>query len=153
MRQNLPDGHLKAWKKYYASFWRVYAAIEADLSAAKLPSLSWYDALYELYLAPDRRLRMNELARGALLSRSGLTRLVDKLVGEKLIERVACPEDRRAQYAQLTARGVEVLRQIWPIYRAGITRYFAAHVSENEAKQVAALFGRIVEAAEAQKTG
>ena len=153
MKQNLPDGHLAAWRKYYTSFWRVYAAIEADLSAAKLPSLSWYDALYELYLAPDRRLRMNELARSALLSRSGLTRLVDKLVAEKLIERVACPEDGRAQYAQLTPRGVEVLRQIWPVYRAGIARYFAAHVSETEAKQVASLFGRIVDAAESPPAG
>jgi DNA-binding MarR family transcriptional regulator len=148
MKSILPEAQLAAWRKYYVSFWRVYAAIEADLSAAKLPSLSWYDALYELYSAPHRRLRMSDLARSALLSRSGLTRLVDKLVSEKLIERVACPEDRRAQYAQLTPRGVEVLREIWPVYRAGIARYFAAHLSDAEAKQITPLFGRIVDAAE-----
>ena len=87
MKPNLPEGHLLAWRHYYPSFWRILAAIEADLAAAGLPSLSWYDALYELYLAPGRHLRMNELARHALLSRSGLTRLVDKLEKEKLIER------------------------------------------------------------------
>jgi DNA-binding MarR family transcriptional regulator len=144
--------HLAAWRRYYPSFWRVYAAIEADLAAAGLPSLSWYDALYELYLAPERRLRMSELARSALLSRSGLTRLVDRLEQEGLIERQACPTDGRAQHAQLTDQGVAVLRKIWPVYRTGIAKYFAAHLSEAEAKQVAAIFGRVVEAAERPKS-
>jgi DNA-binding MarR family transcriptional regulator len=153
MTPTLPETHLDAWRKYYVSFWRVFAAIEADLVAAGLPSLSWYDALYELYTAPDRQLRMNELARSALLSRSGLTRLVDKLEKEKLLERRACAEDGRVQYARLTDKGVEVLRKIWPVYRAGIASYFAAHVGESEAKQMAAVFGRIVQAAEPGKSG
>ncbi len=146
MKPKLPETHLEAWRKYYVSFWRVFAAIEADLAAAGLPSLSWYDALYELYLAPDRRLRMSALARSALLSRSGLTRLVDKLEKARLIERRACPQDGRVQHAQLTAKGVEVLRQIWPVYRAGIANYFAAHLDEADAKEVAAVFGRVAAA-------
>ena len=72
MKPELTETHLEAWRKYYVSFWRVYGAIEADLDAAGLPSLSWYDALYELYLAPEHHLRMSDLARSALLSRSGL---------------------------------------------------------------------------------
>lgn len=151
MKLDLPEVHLEAWRKYYVSFWRVYAAIEADLAAAKLPSLSWYDALYELYLAPNRRLRMNELARSALLSRSGLTRLVDKLEKEKLIERQACPGDGRALHAQLTEKGVQVLRKIWPVYRAGIAKYFATHLSETEAGQLAPIFARIAAAGEPSK--
>src|SRR3954463_7880933 len=136
----LPEIRLEAWRKYLTSFWRIFAAIESDLAAAKLPSLSWYDALYELYLAPGRHLRMSELARSALLSRSGLTRLVDKLEKEELIERTACPSDGRVQHAQLTDKGVECLRKIWPVYRAGIARYFAAHLSAGEAKQLTAAF-------------
>lgn len=143
MKTELPEAHLEAWRKFYGSFWRIYAAIESDLADAGLPSLSWYDALYELYLAPDRHLRMGELARSALLSRSGLTRLVDKLEKEGLIERVACPSDGRVQHAQLTAKGVDVLRKMWPVYRAGIARYFGAHLSPVEARQLAAVFGRI----------
>ena len=146
MKPNLPEGHLEAWRKYYVSFWRVFAAIEADLAAAGLPSLSWYDALYELYLAPGRHLRMSELARSALLSRSGLTRLVDKLEKEKLIERKSCPKDGRVQHAQLTEKGVEVLRKIWPVYRAGIAGYFAPHLDAAEAKQLAAVFARVAAA-------
>ena len=140
---SLPETHLEAWRKYYTSFWRVFAAIESDLESAGLPSLSWYDALYELYMAPDRHLRMSELARSALLSRSGLTRLVDKLEKAGLIRRKACPTDGRVQHAELTDKGVEVLRKIWPVYRAGITKYFAAHVTEAEARQVTELFGRV----------
>jgi DNA-binding MarR family transcriptional regulator len=148
MKPNLPEGHLLAWRRYYPSFWRILAAIEADLAAAGLPSLSWYDALYELYLAPGRHLRMNELARHALLSRSGLTRLVDKLEKEKLIERRACPSDGRVQHAQLTERGIEQLRKMWPVYRAGIAKYFAAHLTDAEAAQVEKALGKVAAAME-----
>lgn len=148
MKPSLSATHLEAWRRQYVSFWRVYGAIEADLEAADLPSLSWYDALYELYLAPGRHLRMSELARSALLSRSGLTRLVDKLEEEKLIERRACPSDGRVQHAQLTDKGVTVLRQIWPVYRAGIAKYFGAHLTEAQAREIAAAFTRIAEARE-----
>ncbi len=143
----LPETHLHAWRGYYASFWRIFAAIEADLAAAGLPSLSWYDALYELYLAPDRHLRMSELARSALLSRSGLTRLVDKLEHEGLIHRRACPTDGRVQHAELTDKGIEVLRKIWPVYRAGIARYFATSFSEADARELHRLFARLAPAA------
>jgi len=150
MKPNLPDGHLEAWRNYYVSFWRIYAAIEHDLAAAGLPSLSWYDALYELYLAPGRHLRMSELARSALLSRSGLTRLVDKLEKEKLIERQACPSDGRVQHAQLTAKGIETLKKIWPVYRDGIAKYFAAHLDETDAKALRESLGRVVAATAAR---
>ena len=95
---------------------------------------------------------MSELARSALLSRSGLTRLVDKLEQEKLIERQACPSDGRVQHAQLTERGVEVLKKIWPVYRAGIARCFAAHLDPAGEKQVRETFGRILAATEVAET-
>jgi len=138
-----PECRLEAWRKFYSSFWRIYAAIETDLAAARLPSLSWYDALYELYLAPGRHLRMSELARSALLSRSGLTRLVDKLEKAGLLRRTACPTDGRVQHAELTDKGVDVLRKIWPVYRAGILKYFGDHLSDAEARQLATCFTRM----------
>lgn len=148
MKTNLPERQLQAWRTYYGSFWRIFAAIEEDLAAAGLPSLSWYDALYELYLAPGRHLRMSDLARSALLSRSGLTRLVDKLEKNKLIERTACPTDGRVQHAQLTEKGIECLRKIWPVYRAGIVKYFAAHLNDAEAREMKKVFERIIAARE-----
>lgn len=144
MKPQTPDVHLEAWRNYYVSFWRIVTAIEADLEAAKLPSLSYYDALYELYLAPERRLRMSELARHALLSRSGLTRLVDKLEKGKLIVRQACESDGRVQHAQLTDKGVEMLRKIWTVYRAGIAKYFSAHLGEADAREMARAFRGVI---------
>lgn len=146
MKAQLPETHLEAWRRYYVSFWRIFAAIEVELQAAGLPSLSWYDVLYELYLAPGRHLRMSELASSALLSRSGLTRLVDKLEKEKLIERKSCPKDGRVQHAVLTEKGVEMLRRIWPVYRAGIAKHFAAHLTETEAKEFARVIGKVAHA-------
>jgi DNA-binding MarR family transcriptional regulator len=143
MKPVLPDNHLEAWRRCYVFFWRISSLIEADLLAAGLPSLSWYDALYQLYLAPDRRLPMSKLAHGALLSRSGLTRLVDKLEKERLIERVDCAADGRVQYAVLTEQGIGTLRAIWKVYRAAIAKYFAADLGETEAKQLVSIFTRL----------
>jgi len=145
MKSHLPEAHLDAWRRYYVSFWRIFGAIDADLQAAGLPSLSWYDALYELYLAPNRRLRMSELAHSALLSRSGLTRLVDKLEKAKLIERRSCPTDGRGQEAVLTEEGVEMLRKIWPVYRAGIAKYFATPLNEKDARDFARMMGKVLD--------
>jgi DNA-binding MarR family transcriptional regulator len=143
MKAVLPETHLEAWRRCYVFFWRISSVIEADLGAAGLPSLSWYDALYQLYLAPERRLPMSRLAHGALLSRSGLTRLVDRLEKDRLIERVACATDGRVQYAVLTEKGVEMLREIWKVYRAGIAKHFAADLTETEAKQLTTIFARL----------
>jgi len=142
----LTESQLDSWRRLYVAFWRISEAIESDLATAGLPSLSWYDALYQLYLAPDRRLRMSELARAALLSRSGLTRLVDRLEKEGLIARRSCSQDGRGQHAELTAKGVEMLRSIWTVYRAGIAKYFAAHLSDAETKQLASIFGKLADA-------
>lgn len=153
MKPKLPETQLEAWRKYYTAFWRVLNAVEEDLEAAGLPSLSWYDALYELYCAPGRSLRMSALARSALLSRSGLTRLVDKLEKEKLIERRHCERDGRVQHAHLTDKGVDMLRKIWPVYRAGIANYFATHLDETEAKQMTAMLTRVIDAADRKAAG
>lgn len=139
----LPEIQLEAWRRHYVAFWRTLARIEADLAAAGLPSLSWYDALYQLYLVPARRLRMSELARSAILSRSGLTRLVDRLEEQGLIVRRACPSDGRGQDVELTAAGLALLRRMWRVYREGIARHFAVHLRPGEAGQVAAIFARI----------
>lgn len=134
--------HLAAWRQYYTSFWRVFAAIEADLAAAGLPALSWYDALSELAAASDCRLRMCDLARHALLSRSAQTRQVDKLAEAGLLVRKSCPMDGRVQYAELTEAGTALLRKIQPVYEASVARHFAPHLNATEARQLREIFLR-----------
>ena len=123
--------------------WRI----DHDLVAAERLPLSSYDVLIELYEAPERRLRMHELAERVVLSRSGLTRLVDRLEAEGLLTRGRCGTDRRGAYAVITEQGITALRRAWPIYASGIAQYFAQWLSPEEAEVLVSAFGRILQAA------
>jgi DNA-binding MarR family transcriptional regulator len=87
---------------------------------------------------------MSELADAVLLSRSGVTRLVDRMVRAGLVRREQCPEDRRSLYATLTPEGEWALAEALPIHVGGIAKHFGRHISDEEAKTLAAAFGRMV---------
>lgn len=125
----------------------VVDRIDHDLAAEQRLSLSSYDVLIELYEAPDRRLRMYELAQRVVLSRSGLTRLVDRLEAEGLLTRDRCGTDRRGAYAVITEQGIAALRRAWPVYARGISQYFARWVTEEEAQILAVALERLLQAA------
>jgi DNA-binding MarR family transcriptional regulator len=122
------DEALRAWRALLNAHATVTTLVEAALADAGLPSLTWYDVLWPLYRAERRRLRMGALADNATLSRTGLTRLVDRLEREGLIRREAAPEDRRGSYVVLTAAGAALLRRMWPVYEAVLDEAFAPHV-------------------------
>ena len=107
--------------------------------------LRWYDALLCLYEAPGRRLRLAELARAALLSRSGLTRLVDRLEAAGLLAREPCEDDARGAYAVLTPAGLQALRRCWRVYGPQIESLVGRRLSLAEARTLAALLGRLSE--------
>src|SRR3954447_23239335 len=89
------------------------AHIEDALSEAGLPPLAWYDVLWPVYQAEDRRLRMRELAEQVVtISRSGLTRLVDRIVDAGMLERAGTPGDRRGTDVILTDKGVALLKRM-----------------------------------------
>lgn len=135
---------LAAWR----GFLRVYSAISKQLDheledAHGLP-LSSYEVLISLQAAPGRRLRMAELAERALLSRSGMTRLVDRLERAGLLERSACSSDARGCFATLTDRGEEAVREARPTHLAGVRERFLSHLSEAEMQQLAGIWDRIL---------
>ena len=144
---NLEQGHAAAWRALITSNALVLEKIERALVEAGLPPLSWYDVLLELSGAPDGRLRMSELARAVVLSRSGLTRLVDRLEGAGLLGREPDPTDRRGSYAVITAEGRTMLRRMWPVYAAGIAEHFGRHLTDEEARVIASALGRVAGAA------
>jgi DNA-binding MarR family transcriptional regulator len=119
------------------------------MAAAGVIPLTWYDILIELYEAPQRRLRLHELARAVVLSRSTLTRTVDRLETAGLLRREPDPTDRRGAFAVLTDAGLEAMRAAWPVYAQGIVDYFACHLSDGEARLLTAVFERIRDAARA----
>ncbi|TCO82024.1 DNA-binding MarR family transcriptional regulator [Plasticicumulans lactativorans] len=143
---NIPDDplntHVEAWAALLRAQKVLTERVQRELAAAGLPPLEWYDVLYELWRAPERRLRFYELGERIALSRSNLTRLVDRLEKEGLLAREACTGDRRGLYAVLTAAGEEAMRRIWPVYREAIARHFAAQLTPAEAATLAGLLAR-----------
>lgn len=137
--------HLNAWRLFITAQARILDQIDRELQAAGCVPLHWYDVLIELQETPDKRLRMSELARKVVLSKSGLTRLVDKLETAGLLLRQSSDEDGRGAYAVLTAAGYDALRTAWPVYARGIQRYFAESLSPDEAAVFQAALARMLQ--------
>jgi DNA-binding MarR family transcriptional regulator len=123
----LDDETLASWRAFLTAHARVTRAIGRDLAAAGLPDLGWYDLLWTLYRQPERRLRVNELAREVALTPTAMSRFVDRVEKAGYVRREPDPRDRRALQITLTDEGVELLRRMWPVYREGIATHFAPH--------------------------
>ncbi len=134
---------LAAWRGLLNAHAAAVGAIERELAAAEQIPLVWYDVLVALAEAPGGRLRLHELARAVVLSRSGLTRLLDRLAGAGLITREPCSDDRRGAFAVLTGDGEATLRRTWPTYARGIVAHFARSLTEAEAITLAAALERV----------
>jgi DNA-binding MarR family transcriptional regulator len=146
MPVNLRKAHNLAWRKFLTAHVMLLEQIELDLAQAKLPSLSWYDVLFALSEAPEHKLRLHELAQAVLLSRSNLTRLVDRLEVAGLIQREQCSNDRRGAFAVITQEGHAMLDRMWSVYGQGIENYFADYLDVSEAKVLIKIFDRMTNA-------
>ena len=135
--------HFLAWARLLRAHKVLLEKVQADLSAADLPPLEWYDLLLELDMAEGNRLRLYDLGQRMVLSRSNLTRLCDRLEKEGLISREQCAADRRGLFAALTQKGAELRRAMWPIYKRSVEQHFSAHISEQEATELAAVLLRV----------
>ena len=125
---------LSAWRAFLTAHALVTRRISADLADAGLPDLSWYDLLWALHRQPERRLRVNELAREVVLSPTATSRFVDRVEAAGYVRREPDPADRRALQIAITDSGVELLRRMWPIYAEGIDRYFGSHLGRSAAR-------------------
>jgi DNA-binding MarR family transcriptional regulator len=139
----LDDAGLEAWEAFVFAHAAAVGRIERELAAAGHISLTWYDVLTALSQAPDHRLRLHELAQEVVLSRSGLTRLLDRLENAGLIIREPAPGDRRGTYAVMTPDGNDVLNRTWPAYAAGIARYFSRLLTDAEKATIATTLRRL----------
>lgn len=137
--------HLAAWRGMLTVHTELTERIDDALRRAEVIPLRWYDALLGLYEAPGHRLRLSELARAALLSRSGLSRLVDRLEAAGLLTREPCSDDARGAYAVLTPEGLQALRRSWKVYGRQIEALFGRHLSRAEARAAAELSRRVLD--------
>ena len=132
----IDDEQLATWRAFLSAHARVTRAIGRELAEAGLPDLAWYDLLWTLYRRPGRSLRVKELANAVVLSPTAMSRFVDRVEAAGCVRRAPDPEDRRALQVTLTNEGVELLRRMWPVYRRGIERHFAAHLDGGSLREM-----------------
>jgi DNA-binding MarR family transcriptional regulator len=136
------------WRLFITAHVKVLDRIEAELAQAQLPPLEWYDVLLTLKEAPDCRLRLSELADHVLLSRSNLTRLVDRLEKAGCLHREPCPDDRRGTFAVLSQAGLTMQKEMWVVYAKAIASHFACHLEDEEVKVLQSVLQRLLVAAD-----
>lgn len=137
------DARLAAWRAFLRAHARVTRQIERELQAAQGLALADYDLLAQLAGEPDRRLRMSELAERLVLSRSGVTRLVDRLEAGGLVQRHSCQEDRRGQWAAITEAGTARLRGATRTHLHCVTRHFLDRIPEGEHARLERMLGEV----------
>ncbi|MCC7364681.1 MAG: MarR family transcriptional regulator [Dehalococcoidia bacterium] len=148
MAEQPEELQLAAWRAFLTAHARAMAVLEDELQAECDLALAWYDVLVQLSDAAENRLRMHELARAVLLSRAGLTRLVDRMTAAGLVERVPCQEDRRGTWVAMTAEGRRVLDNASPVHLRGVERHFTRHLADREAEELREVCARVVAALE-----
>lgn len=139
----ISDTAMLAWRRFLRVHCTIERALDAELRAEHGLTINDYDVLVQLSSATDRRLRMSDLAEHVVLTRSGMTRLIDGLVREGLVERVACAADARVSYAQITETGLERLAAARCGHHRGIRRVFTDHFDERELGQLSELLGKL----------
>lgn len=144
--KKLTDAELGAWAGTIRAVRQALERIEAALKARGLPPLAWYDVLIELRRAPEGRLRLNEVGGRVLLSKSNVSRLIDRLETQRLVTREACADDARGAFAVITPAGRAVMRRMWPVYHDTLRACFLDHLDERETARLAELMRRIVAA-------
>ena len=135
---HLSEPELRAWQALLHTHHDVTNALDSDLRAEHGLSMATYDVLLRLARAPGRRLKMSELAVRVMMSPSGLTRAVDRLVDQELVGRERSREDARVMLVQLTDRGRQVLRQAARTHLRGIREHFTGRLTTRQLRNIAA---------------
>lgn len=136
---------MQAWRAFLEAHAYVIRLLEAELEAEKALPLTWYDVLVHLEEAEDHRLRMTELAQRVLLSKSGLTRLVDRMCETGLVSRSADDRDKRGRWVSLEPAGIARLHDAAPVHMRGVKDYFSSQLSDSEAGELAVPLRRIAD--------
>lgn len=135
-----------AWPVFLRTSVLVIDVLDRELRAAVGLQLTWFDVLAQLSKTSDGRMPMKQLAANILLSKSGITRLVDRMETAGLIRRDSCATDGRVVYATLTPQGRKIFREAAPLAFKGVEEHFARHVTQKEAESLVAILSKILRA-------
>jgi DNA-binding MarR family transcriptional regulator len=139
------DPRLTAWATFLRAHARVMRALERELHDEQRMALADYDVLVQLAAVEPHQLRMGELADRLLLSRSGITRLVDRLERAGFVERASCDTDRRGSWAVLTDAGYTRLREATPVHLRGVAEHFIDRIPASRLDELEATLARVLD--------
>jgi DNA-binding MarR family transcriptional regulator len=146
MPERLSEAGLAAWSAFLGSYAIVRDHLERELEESRGLPLSWYEVLVRLSEAPDGAIRMQQLARGVFLSKSGLTQVATRMEAAGLIRREPCRSDRRGINAVITPEGRRAARRAAVVHLAGIQSHFGRHLDDAELKALAAAMSKVFSA-------
>ncbi len=135
--------HGEAWGALTRTHAAVTQRLQDALARAEFPPLPWYEVLATVADAPEQRLRMGELAEALVITRGGLTKLVDRLIKAGLLERTFCETDRRVSYATLLPTGADLLAEMRPVVTEELAVAFSANLSAPQAKELRQMLERV----------
>lgn len=147
MPKKPPETTRSVWPLFVTAHAALVERMEAELSAADLPELAWYDVLWAIERAPDQKLRLHELAHELVFSRSNLTRLVDRIEEAGFVKRERAADDRRGYYAVITPAGLALRKKMWPVYAKAIETCFDRHLTQAENGVLRSVLRRVLDAA------
>jgi DNA-binding MarR family transcriptional regulator len=142
--EELSPVELGAWRGLLRVHAALVKSLDAELAAAHDLPLSSYEVLITLEAAPGRKLRMSELADSVLLSRSGMTRLVDRLERDGLLERDHCTADGRGCFAVLTGQGLATVAEARRTHLGGVRQRFLSQFADDELRVLAGFWERVL---------
>jgi DNA-binding MarR family transcriptional regulator len=137
------SAHGEAWAALTRTHAAIVGRLQEALAAADFPPLPWYEVLATVAEAPDERMKMGDLAEALVITRGGLTKLVDRLVKAGLLERTFCETDRRVSYATLCPAGADLLDEMRPVVVAELEVAFAAKLSAADAEALRETLERV----------
>jgi len=135
--------HGEAWGALARTHAAVTQRLQEALAQGDYPPLAWYEVLATVAEAPEQRMRMGDLAEILVITRGGLTKLVDRLVKAGLLERTFCETDRRVSYATLLPAGRDLLEEMRPVIVGELEVAFSADLSERQADQLREMLDRV----------
>ena len=135
--------HGEAWGALTRTHAAIVGRLQESLAASDFPPLPWYEVLATVAEAPEQRMKMGELAEAMVITRGGLTKLVDRLIKAGLMERTFCETDRRVSYATLLPAGRDLLDEMRPVVVAELKAAFAANLSDRQADELRGTLERV----------
>jgi DNA-binding MarR family transcriptional regulator len=138
------EATVTAWSRLMKTARSLADTVEAEVKQAGFPPLAWYDVLLELSRAPKGRLTPKELEERTLLAQYNLSRLLDRLEREGLVQRIEYPGDRRRQRIEITGPGRFLRKAMWPVYGGAIARHFGTRLTETETDRLSDLLAKVM---------